>query len=223
MKIVSENNAICRRRVGRNFGVAQFICTADRELCQGCDVWTTTADLSLCIQPPLFCRKDQTECVLCDNRSICCYYSILSRASKSNTVCLLRQACVFTEICLGLHSLRVCVPQSLCLQLSLFSWSLFHYKLIWLIWKRRTRKRCMHKADLAMIMSPTVCLLLWSVKLSILAGATFCKLDASHTHKLWSGLRISGVPSEQAVLALPFCKSHCTSLLHTHMHISVTR
>lgn len=54
MKIVSENNAICRRRVGRNFGVAQFICTVDRELCQGCDVWTTTADLSLCIQPPLF-------------------------------------------------------------------------------------------------------------------------------------------------------------------------
>lgn len=113
MKIVSENNAICRRRVGRNFGVAQFICTVDRELCQGCDVWTTTADLSLCIQPPLFCRKDQTECVLCDNRSICCYYSILSRASKSNTVCLLRQACVFTEICLGLHSL-VCLRACVC-------------------------------------------------------------------------------------------------------------
>lgn len=52
MKIVSENNAICRRRVGRNFGVAQFICTVDWKLCQGCDVWTTTADLSLCIQPP---------------------------------------------------------------------------------------------------------------------------------------------------------------------------
>lgn len=113
MKIVSENNAICRRRVGRNFGVAQFICTVDRELCQGCDVWTTTADLSLCIQPPSFCRKDQTECVLCDNRSICCYYSILSRASKSNTVCLLRQACVFTEICLGLHSL-VCLRACVC-------------------------------------------------------------------------------------------------------------
>lgn len=63
--------------------------------------------------PPFFCRKDQTECVLCDNRSICCYYSILSRASKSNTVCLLRQACVFTEICLGLHSLR-CLRACVC-------------------------------------------------------------------------------------------------------------
>lgn len=38
MKIVSENNAICRDRVGRNFGVAQFSCTAARELCRGCDV-----------------------------------------------------------------------------------------------------------------------------------------------------------------------------------------
>lgn len=41
MKIVSENNAMCRDRVGRNFGVAQLSCMAARELCQGCDVWTT--------------------------------------------------------------------------------------------------------------------------------------------------------------------------------------